>query len=202
MPRDKSESHVKVNQAIKAEFLEKGFENASIRSIGSRAGMTSAGLYRHYADKAAMFDAIVAPLVHDIQNWTKKHIRQKYELVARQRDTGEIFGETIMDLIKKVILPRKEEFRLLLNGSKGTRYEYFVHDFVMENQKEYMRALDFFREKGYSVSVIRTKSRKAVLPFYCQGLDTASANDRLQRRQSVSTEVHEPFPVGALQRNL
>lgn len=166
MPRDKSESHVKVNQAIKDEFLEKGFENASIRSIGSRAGMTSAGLYRHYADKAAMFDAIVAPLVHDIQNWTKKHIRQKYELVARQRNTGEIFGETIMDLIKKVILPRKEEFRLLLNGSKGTRYEYFVHDFVMENQKEYMRALDFFREKGYSVSPVSEGEIHMLLSAY------------------------------------
>ena len=37
MPRDKTLSHIKVNKAIKEEFLEKGFENASIRSIGARA---------------------------------------------------------------------------------------------------------------------------------------------------------------------
>ena len=151
MPRDKSESHMKVNQAIKDEFLEKGYEDASIRSIGARAGMTSAGLYRHYTDKAAMFDAIVSPLVTDIRNWTERHIRQKYEMVARNKAGEQLFGETIMDLIKNVILPRKEEFRLLLNGSKGTKYEHFVHDFVMENQKEYMRALSFFREQGYAV---------------------------------------------------
>ncbi len=51
MPRDKSLSHEKVNKAIKEEFLAKGFEEASIRSIAARAGITSAGLYRHYADK-------------------------------------------------------------------------------------------------------------------------------------------------------
>ena len=63
MPRDKTLSHEKVKKAIKEEFLEKGFEGASIRSIGARAGMTSAGLYRHYSDKEAMFNAMVEPLI-------------------------------------------------------------------------------------------------------------------------------------------
>ena len=67
MPRDKSLSHEKVKQAIKEEFLEKGYENASIRSIGARAGMTSAGLYRHYVDKEAMFNAMVDPLIDSIK---------------------------------------------------------------------------------------------------------------------------------------
>lgn len=62
MPRDKALSHINVNRAIKEEFPEKGFEAASIRSIGVRAGMTSAGLYRNYADKEAMFNAMVEPL--------------------------------------------------------------------------------------------------------------------------------------------
>lgn len=39
MPRDKTESHIKVNIAIREEFMEKGFEGASVRSFGARAGM-------------------------------------------------------------------------------------------------------------------------------------------------------------------
>ncbi len=35
MPRDKTESHIKVNIAIREEFMEKGFEGASIRSHGN-----------------------------------------------------------------------------------------------------------------------------------------------------------------------
>ncbi|MBR3031691.1 MAG: TetR/AcrR family transcriptional regulator, partial [Clostridiales bacterium] len=70
------------------------------------------------------------------------------------------------DLIKSVILPRKAEFRLLLNGSKGTRYESFVHDFVKENQKEYMRALEFFREKGYAVRDVSEGEVHMILSAY------------------------------------
>ena len=166
MPRDKSASHIKVNRAIKEEFLEKGFEAASIRSIGSRAGMTSAGLYRHYPDKASMFEAIVSPLVSEIENWTKRHIRIKYEMTARKESEEKLFDETIMDLIKTVILPKKEEFRLLLNGSKGTKYENFVHDFVIENQKEFMRALEYFKEKGYPVKEISETELHMLLTAY------------------------------------
>ncbi|MCR5275437.1 MAG: TetR/AcrR family transcriptional regulator [Clostridiales bacterium] len=197
MPRDKSVSHVKVNQAIKEEFLEKGFEGASIRSIGARAGMTSAGLYRHYPDKSAMFDAIVEPLVSAICNWTSRHIRQKYEMVARNKNHEGIFGETIMDLIKTVILPRKEEFRLLLNGSRGTKYEHFIHDFVKENQAEFMRALSFFREKGYPVRDISEKEMHMLLSAYLTAcFEPIIHDDDDEKIQSYLNTLEEFFMPG------
>ena len=53
MPRDKSASHIKIMAAAKAEFMEMGFEKASMRSIGNRCGMTAAAIYRHCRDKKA-----------------------------------------------------------------------------------------------------------------------------------------------------
>ena len=125
MPRDKSLSHVKVNRAIKEEFLEKGFDDASIRSIGARAGMTSAGLYRHYIDKEAMFNAMVEPLVESIKTWTEKHTSMKYDLLDNNVQDDELFGETFVDMVKEVILPRRDEFILLISRSGGTKYENF-----------------------------------------------------------------------------
>ena len=55
MPRDKTDSHIRIIQAATEEFLEKGFQNASTRSIAARAGITSGGLYRHFKDKEEMF---------------------------------------------------------------------------------------------------------------------------------------------------
>ena len=46
MPRDKTESHARVLAAARDEFMEYGFEKASMRRIGERCGMTAAGLYR------------------------------------------------------------------------------------------------------------------------------------------------------------
>ncbi len=166
MPRDKSLSHEKVKKAIREEFLEKGYENTSIRSIGKRAGMTSAGLYRHYADKEAMFNAMVEPLVDSIKEWTKKHTEKKYELAGEAAAGSDLFGETFVDMIKDVILPRRDEFRLLMNCSGGTKYENFIHDLVVDNQREFLNAMSYLKEKGYPVIDVDEEELHMLLSAY------------------------------------
>ena len=166
MPRDKTLSHIKVNKAIKEEFLEKGFKAASIRSIGARAGMTSAGLYRHYADKEAMFDAMVEPLVEEIKAWTVRHTEGKQRLVETQAKKSDIFGESFVDMVREVILPRRDEFRLLMTCSAGTKYENFIHEYALENQKQLLEAIRYFRKKGYPASDIDEEELHMLLSAY------------------------------------
>lgn len=138
MPKDKTASHVQVEAAMRAEFLEKGFEDASVRSIAARAGMSAAGLYQHYKNKEDMFDALMQPLLLEMNEWLEHHRTTKYNMV----DTGEadremLFGESFIDLVKNVLYPCREEFKLLLGGARGTKYEDFIHNFVKgENGSE------------------------------------------------------------------
>ena len=166
MPRDKTLSHIKVNKAIKEEFLEKGYEAASIRSIGARAGMTSAGLYRHYADKEAMYSAMVEPLIEEIRTWTRKHTEKKYNLIEKRKDKSDLFGESFIDMIRKVILPKRDEFKLLMTCSSGTRYENFLHEFVQENQKEFLEAIGILKENGYPVTLVDEEELHMLLSAY------------------------------------
>ncbi|MCR5283527.1 MAG: TetR/AcrR family transcriptional regulator [Lachnospiraceae bacterium] len=166
MPRDKTLSHKKVKKAIKEEFLEKGYEDSSIRSIGARAGMTSAGLYRHYADKEAMFNAMVEPLIESIKEWTNRHTSRKYELLEGNGSDGELFGETFVDMVKEVILPRRDEFILLISRSAGTKYENFVHDYVEDNQKEFMEAISYLKKKGYKTTELGEEELHMLLSAY------------------------------------
>lgn len=166
MPRDKSLSHQRVNKAIMEEFLEKGYEGASIRSIGARAGMTSAGLYRHYADKEAMFDGMVQPLVDEMKRWLKNHTNKKYDIVEGDLSQENIFGESFVDLIRDVILPRRQEFILLMTCSGGTKYENFIHDLTEENQKEFLDALQYLKKKGYPVKVVTEEELHMLLSAY------------------------------------
>ncbi len=165
MPRDKTLSHEKVKAAIREEFLEKGYEGASVRSIGARAGMSSAGLYRHYPDKAAMFDAVLEPLTNSIESWLELHKKKSLESVDGQL-SGDIFGETFVDLIKDVILPKREEFKLLLTCSSGTRYENYINDFVLQNQKDMMSMFDRLRSEGYKVRDITEEELHILLSAY------------------------------------
>lgn len=50
----------KLLEAAKTEFLTKGFRNASLRNIAASAGVTTGAIYRYYANKEALFDALVA----------------------------------------------------------------------------------------------------------------------------------------------
>lgn len=154
MPRDKTISHIRVNKAIKEEFLEKGFEAASIRSIGARAGMTSAGLYRHYADKEAMFNAMVEPLVKEIMGWTHRHTEKKYLLLDKEEHTDDLLNETFIDLVRDVILPNRDEFKLLMTCSRGTKYENFIHDYALDSQKAFLDAINYLKERGCPVTDI------------------------------------------------
>ena len=166
MPRDKTLSHEKVKKAVKEEFLEKGYEDASIRSIGARAGMTSAGLYRHYTDKEAMFNAMVEPLIESIKEWTRKHTNKKYTLLECNVPDNELFGENFVDMVKEVILPRRDEFILLISRSAGTKYENFIHDYVEDNQKEFMEAIGYLKEKGYQTAELGEEELHMLLSAY------------------------------------
>ena len=165
MPRDKTLSHEKVKAAIREEFLEKGYEGASVRSIGARAGMSSAGLYRHYPDKASMFDAVIEPLTKSVESWLERHKQESLERMERQL-SGDILGETLFDLIKDVILPRREEFKLLISCSAGSRYENYINDFVLQNQKDMMLTFERLRSEGYKVRDITEEELHILLSAY------------------------------------
>jgi AcrR family transcriptional regulator len=47
-------------------FAERGFENASLQAISSRAGFTSATVYRHFESKADLMLGVVEQAIHAI----------------------------------------------------------------------------------------------------------------------------------------
>lgn len=48
-------------ESARAEFLEKGYDGASLRSIADRAGSSKGAIYIRYADKADLYAAVVKP---------------------------------------------------------------------------------------------------------------------------------------------
>ena len=49
----------KITEAARAEFLEKGFEKASVHQIAKRAGITTGALYTRYSGKDELFTSLV-----------------------------------------------------------------------------------------------------------------------------------------------
>lgn len=56
----------KIIAAAKQEFLEKGYVDASLRTIASAAGTSTNSIYVRFGDKEGLFSAIVEPVLNEM----------------------------------------------------------------------------------------------------------------------------------------
>ncbi len=66
-PREKRQQAI-INAAI-SEFIEKGYEGASMQSIAKRAGLTKGGLYHYYSSKEELLIIATARLFAPVRRW-------------------------------------------------------------------------------------------------------------------------------------
>jgi len=167
MPKDKSLSHSRVIKAINEEFLEKGYEAASLRSIAIRADMSVAGLYRHYSDKESMFEEFIKPLMEQIDDWMNAHKKSQYRLMeSGVTDSKKLMESTLVGLISDILYPNKEIFKILVSGAKGTKYENYVHEFVHRQQVEMKKALMKMQEYGFKVRIPEDDELHIIMSAY------------------------------------
>ncbi len=152
MPRDKTEAHEKIITAAVREFMEYGFENASMRRIASEVGLTVGALYRHFPNKEEMFAALVEPTISELMAKYREFCEQGYE-VMKCGDVQQLWNESESETkwLMSFIYDHFEVFKLLICRSQGTRFESFVHDMA---QLEERSTLDYFeRMKQYDMTV-------------------------------------------------
>ena len=74
-----------IHRAAKAEFLEKGYKDASLRNIVKSVGMTTGAFYGYYKSKEELFEAIVGEHYEYIRNRFIKAQQEFAELPAAQQ---------------------------------------------------------------------------------------------------------------------
>ncbi|MBQ3394105.1 MAG: TetR/AcrR family transcriptional regulator [Oscillospiraceae bacterium] len=191
MPRDKTASHELVMKARREEFTQYGFKDASMRRIGERAGMTAAGLYRHFRNKEDMFEELVRPAIDDINGWLESHRKRSY--LSMENGGEGIWSDSEIDMMRDLIYPRKEEYSLLLNCAKGSRHENFLHDMVTEQQKHMMEALAHLENMGYPVHPISEKGLHLLLTAYTSALFEPVIHDYTYEEALRCLEAVESF---------
>ncbi|MBQ8966502.1 helix-turn-helix domain-containing protein [Ruminococcus sp.] len=155
MPRDKRETHEKMIPAAMAEFLEYGFEKASMRRIAASLDMTAAALYRHFDSKEAMFAALVEPVVTEFTDIFKKLSAQEFADIETEGNANVWQGESDDSRwVMRFIYEHFDVFTLLVCKSQGTRYESFVHDVAVMEERTTMRYFEALRSKGVVINEI------------------------------------------------
>jgi AcrR family transcriptional regulator len=168
MPKDKTASHVRIMAAARDEFMEFGFEKASMRRVGERCGLTAAGLYRHCRDKADLFDQLVAPAIERLRSWMDTHLTKYLTTV---RDEGNLkWQDSWIDMMREVVYPHVDDYHLLLTCSSGTKYESFLHDLTQTAQERMLQYLPVLRDKGLTIREISPAALHLLLSAYVTAL--------------------------------
>lgn len=119
----------RIHASAKREFLEKGFQGASLRNIVKSAGVTTGAFYGYYDSKEKLFDALVSDqyeYLMDMYVRTQNGFK-KLEPGAQQENMGKVGGDC-MEQMLDYMYENEDEFRLILTCSMGTRYENMVHE--------------------------------------------------------------------------
>ena len=191
MPRDKTATHIKVLAAAREEFMEYGYENASMRRIGQRCDMTAAGLYRHCKDKAGLFGELVSPSIEKIDAWLEAHINRSMQTM--ENDTIDLWKDSEIDMMRDLIYPNMEEYRLLLTKAQGTPYENYLHDLTQRRQEKMLSFLPLLQEKGYVPHMIDAKEMHLLLSAYTTALFEPVIHGYTEEEAYRCSEMLEEF---------
>ena len=144
-----------IHLAAKAEFLKKGFKDASLRNIVKSLGMTTGAFYGYYKSKEELFEAIVGEHYEYILNRFIKAQEEFSQLpAARQPEVmSEISGLCMYDILYYAYKHLEEckliviAWALIFEAIKGIKPKYgnilattfpFIEDGCKSDKKRFV----------------------------------------------------------------
>lgn len=126
MPRDKTGTHDRLAPVVKAEFMEWGYEKASVNRIAAKTGMSPAGLYKHYNGKKDMFASLVKETVAAFEDFC----RETQAAMSADFEGGDPFGDAWMDALLDFLYAHYDGFFLLVCRSAGSEFQDYEESLI------------------------------------------------------------------------
>lgn len=145
----------RIHEAAMQEFMEKGFQAASLRNIVKTAGVTTGAFYGYYSSKEGLFDALVGEQARYVLQMFNSTIHDFEKLPgdAQTRLMVHVSENTIMNMIDYTY-DHYDAFRLITLHAEGTRYADFIHQVVAREEESTITYIETLKKMGYSVEPI------------------------------------------------
>lgn len=142
----------KIHQAATAEFLDKGFQRASLRQIVKNAGVTTGAFYGYFSSKEALFASLVEPHAAAVMGRFMQAQSEFSELPEAEQPShvGKESSECIM-LMVDYIYQHYDAFKLLICCSQGTSYQHFIHNMVEVEVEATYQFMEVLRRQGHEI---------------------------------------------------
>lgn len=133
----------RILKCAKQEFLECGFQDASMRRIAEAAKATTGALYNHFANKAVLFDALVEKPAEEMLEKFQGFHRQAAETLSElSAGTLGVKASQGTDWMLTHIYANMDAFRLIFCYSEGTRWASYLEHLIEIEETAYRRYIN------------------------------------------------------------
>ena len=109
-------------ESARAEFLEKGYDGASLRSIADRAGSSKGAIYIRYADKAELYAAVVRPAADGLIELLESTFTKFGRMSADEQETHmHSFADDGIAAMVDYIYDYYDDFKILACSGEESR---------------------------------------------------------------------------------
>ena len=142
----------KIHEAAMAEFLDKGFQGASLRQIVKNAGVTTGAFYGYFSSKEALFASIVEPHAAALMGRFMEAQTAFAEMPEQEQpEHMGLESSQCVNWMVDYICDHREPVKLLLCKAEGTSYEHFVHNMVEVEVEYTLQYMEVLRRLGKDI---------------------------------------------------
>ena len=121
----------RIHRAAKAEFLRKGYKDASLRNIVKSVDMTTGAFYGYYRSKEELFESLVGGHYAYLLDCFRK-AQQEFANLPREQQPevlSDISGACMFEMLHYAYA-HLEECKLILCCSEGTKFSGLIDTMV------------------------------------------------------------------------
>ncbi len=154
----------RIIKSARSEFLQSGYEKASMRVIAKKADVTTGALYARYPNKDMLFSAIVKPVADNFLKVNEQGNNRGFETLKNGDEAKVLVGNYSTGYgMVELIYQNREDFLLLVNCSHGSSYENFIEKVIEIEEILTMKFLQELAKKGYSCIKISPQELHTIL---------------------------------------
>lgn len=121
----------KLLECAKEEFLEMGFQEASLRVIAAKADTTTGSIYTRFLDKEGLFHALVDDTMEELIRWFRDRQAQFDDRSAEQKKEDVLtYKPELWEMLVDYIYDHWDVFRLLVRCADIDCYENLLHRMI------------------------------------------------------------------------
>ena len=169
---------LKILEVAKQEFMEKGYINASMRSIAEKSGCTTGMLYSRFADKNKIFTSLVKEGADKLLYYFNYYHEGFSNATPKEQiESLHNYSEQGMEKVIDIIYDYFDSFKLIICCGFGSSYGNFVDVLVDMEVESTVKFVEVLKKQGHDLPHIRVDLCRILANSLFNGIFEIVAHD-------------------------